>query len=102
MYAGIGGASHVTSVDIAAGAIENCQNNWALNKLSEGGHTGVAGDCHEFLQSSKEKWDVIVVDPPSMAPSEKAKAQAIEKYIKIFQSHQLQSIQPKKSYKLII
>ncbi len=84
IYSGVAGAKKVTSVDIAKAAIDDCQVNWSLNDLSPDSHSGVAKDCHEFLKSSDERFDVIVVDPPSMAPSEKAKPQAIEKYIKIF------------------
>ncbi len=84
IYAGVGGARQVTSVDIAPNAIENAHFNWQLNGLEKACHKGVVKDCYEFLKETKELYDMIMVDPPSMAPNEKSKPQAIKKYTDIF------------------
>jgi 23S rRNA (cytosine1962-C5)-methyltransferase len=87
VYAGSGGARSVTSVDLAAPAIEDAGVNWEINSLPDGAHTGVAGDAFEFLESARKehrRWDLIVVDPPSFAPAEKHVEKATESYIKLF------------------
>ena len=82
--AGLGGATPVASVDIAAGAIEQADANWRLNGLPDGTHQSIATDVFDFLQVEKASWDLIIVDPPSMAHSEEQRGKAREKYSEIF------------------
>ncbi len=85
--AGQGGASQVTSVDIAAPAIEAANIHWELNGLPPN-HTGHASDCFEFLEgalSNKQLWDIVVCDPPSFAPNEKSRERAMAAYAKLAQ-----------------
>lgn len=86
MYAGMGGAQFVASVDISKGAIAQAEENWRYNDLPEAQHKGYAEDVFEFLDSHQEHsdWDMIIVDPPSMTHSEKQKPQAIIKYTEAF------------------
>jgi len=84
IYAGIGGAKSVVSVDISKNAIKMCGENWALNKLEIDRHRGVVQDVFEFLNQYENKFDVVIVDPPSMARSKNQKEMAIKKYIKLF------------------
>ncbi|MCB9073192.1 MAG: class I SAM-dependent rRNA methyltransferase [Bdellovibrionaceae bacterium] len=84
IYAGMGGAKHVTSVDLSEGAIELAKQNWSLNGLSASAHTGIAQDVFEFLKNSHKTWDHIIVDPPSMTHSEQQKKAAQGKYIEAF------------------
>ncbi len=84
--AGIGGAKSVTSVDIARPATENAVLNWKLNDLPDI-HTAVAENCFDFIERSlneDKKWDLVIVDPPSFAPSKKSLDKAINSYEKIF------------------
>jgi 23S rRNA (cytosine1962-C5)-methyltransferase len=82
--AGLGGAKHVTSLDISKGALEVAHQNWCHNKLQENRHQIQAADAFEFIKESREKWDFIIVDPPSMTRSEKTKELATQKYIEVF------------------
>lgn len=85
IYASSGGASQVTSVDISEKATEQLEKNIRLNDVKPESHTVVTEDVFKFMEINKsKKWDLIIVDPPSMAPSESAKPQAIKKYIDIF------------------
>ncbi len=84
--AGLGGARSVTSVDIAKPATENAVLNWSLNNLSDT-HEAVAENCFDFIARNLEagkKWDMVIVDPPSFAPSKKSLDKAINSYEKIF------------------
>ena len=84
VYAGLGGARRVASLDISKGAIEMAEQNWALNSLESGQHQGLCVDVFDYLTQEKERWDHIVVDPPSMSHSEDQKQVAKTKYIQLF------------------
>ncbi len=69
VHALAGGASEVTSIDISAQALEMAKKNAALNKFS-GKHKTMAIDAFEGLESLKrqgQKFDLVVIDPPSFA-----------------------------------
>lgn len=87
IYAGLGKARKVASLDIAKGAIDLANENWRLNGLDPENHTGICMDVFEYLQANKseaEMWDHIIVDPPSMGHSEDNKAIAFAKYVELF------------------
>ena len=86
LHAALGGATHVTSVDIAAPAIAGIAHNLALSGISPAGHEGVTADAFDFFARSKQRgrtWDLVIVDPPSFAPSEKARPAALASYRKL-------------------
>ncbi|MEM7646301.1 MAG: class I SAM-dependent rRNA methyltransferase [Pseudomonadota bacterium] len=82
--AGAGGATQVTSVDIAPEAILMASENWKMNELNPSQHKGESADVFKWIENQSEKWDMVVVDPPSMTHSEKSKNQAIETYTDLF------------------
>ncbi len=85
--AGNGGASHVTSVDISKPAIKQSEINWELNGLTQSSHTACAENVFDFLnrsQENKDKWDIVIVDPPSFSHSKSGFKEAVESYEKIF------------------
>jgi 23S rRNA (cytosine1962-C5)-methyltransferase len=87
VYAGLGGASKVTTVDIAAHAIKASELNWEINLLSPEKHEAICTDAFEFVQEAqknKRLWDIVITDPPSFAPNQKAVEAAKEAYTKIF------------------
>lgn len=87
IYAGLGGASKVTTVDIAPNAIKGAETNWQINHLSSELHDAICVDAFEFVADaikSKKTWDIVITDPPSFAPNQKAVETAREAYTKIF------------------
>lgn len=87
IYAGMGGAREVTTLDLAKPAIESSKENWRLNHLPEAGHHAVVGDVFEFLaeaKQSKRTWDLVVVDPPSFASAERHLEKAKLGYLTMF------------------
>ena len=81
-----GGASHVTSVDIAAPAIAAATRNLAHNALPESVHEGVAQDVFEYLEAQKragKRWDIVIADPPSFASSKAELFGALRAYKKL-------------------
>jgi 23S rRNA (cytosine1962-C5)-methyltransferase len=86
LHAALGGAAHVTSIDVAAPAIAALANNVALSDLPADRHTAIAVDAFDFFAQAaarRERWDLVIVDPPSFAPSEKAKPAALASYRKL-------------------
>ncbi len=84
VYAGLGGATRVASLDVAEGAVRSAERNWALNGLPPEKHEGLAVDVFAYLTGENEKWDHIIVDPPSMGHSEEQKERAVKKYTDLF------------------
>lgn len=84
VYAGLGGAKKVASLDISKGALLLAEENWALNGLDPQLHTSLCVDVFEYLKNQTELWDHILVDPPSMAHAKEQKELAQAKYIELF------------------
>lgn len=85
--AGRGGAEHVTSVDLAAPAVRAAERHWTMNGFDENRHAGVTADVFEFLEAAiqrRERWDLVVVDPPSFAPSQESVPRATAAYTRLF------------------
>lgn len=77
------GASHVTSVDSSALALETLQHNVVLNGYDQSQQTSIQSDVNKQLRQFKEdgkKFDVIVLDPPKYAPSRSALDRAARAY----------------------
>jgi 23S rRNA (cytosine1962-C5)-methyltransferase len=73
----------VTSVDVAAKAHGTAQESFKLAGIPIGPHSFVTADAFAWLAEQKRKghhWDVVISDPPSFAPSERAKPNAISAY----------------------
>ncbi|MDQ3370083.1 MAG: class I SAM-dependent methyltransferase, partial [Myxococcota bacterium] len=86
LHASLGGATRVTSVDIAGPAIAELVRNVALSGLPAAGHEPVAIDAFEFFAragTQRRRWDLVIVDPPSFAPSERARPAALAAYRKL-------------------
>lgn len=86
IHAALGGASRVTSVDLAAPAVETIARNVAHSGLDLASHELVTGDAFDMLARAAQRgrtWDLVIVDPPSFAPSERARPQALAAYRKL-------------------
>jgi 23S rRNA (cytosine1962-C5)-methyltransferase len=71
VYAARGGAMAATDLDISAHALAAAQRNFALNKNFPGvaacHHDTAQGDVFDWLAASAAKFDLVVLDPPSLA-----------------------------------
>ncbi len=54
VYAGVGGAAHVTTVDIGRAALSYADANWRLNGLDPAAHVSAAVDAFEFLDGASK------------------------------------------------
>jgi 23S rRNA (cytosine1962-C5)-methyltransferase len=81
--AGLGGAQHVTTVDVAAPAIALAERSWLVNQLPPERHAARAADVPVLLAEltqSREQFELIVADPPSFAPNAQSKPAALQSY----------------------
>ncbi len=81
-----GGAVEVTSVDSSLEALQNAKENLELNNISTDSVTLIKSDVPTFakhLIDNGELFDVVVVDPPKLAPSRKIFDKAEKKYVNI-------------------
>jgi 23S rRNA (cytosine1962-C5)-methyltransferase len=81
--AALGGAAHVTSVDTAGPAHASAQRSFRANGIDPSAHTFVTGDVFAFLEAAEkrgDRFDLVISDPPSFAPNEKARQRAMVSY----------------------
>jgi len=81
--AALGGARHVTHVDLSADALELARRNVALNGLSESAHTFEEANVFECLRACRDRgasFDLVVLDPPKFADSRGAVMKASRGY----------------------
>lgn len=81
--AALGGARRVVSVDRAAPAIAAARHNFALNGLDPDDHGFFSDDAFTHLSAAAARgvsYDLVIVDPPSFAPTERAVPTALAAY----------------------
>ena len=85
LYAARGGASSVTDLDLSARALAGAERNFALNR----GNAAVARCPRETVRAEAFEWlggnaarrfDLIILDPPSLAKRQAEQAGAIRAY----------------------
>lgn len=85
LYAARGGARSVTDLDISVHALQSAERNFALNaslaSVQACGHESVQADAFECLQQkSPRQFDLVILDPPSLAKREAEKTHALQAY----------------------
>jgi 23S rRNA (cytosine1962-C5)-methyltransferase len=81
--AALGGAMRTVSVDRAAPALETARRTLAANGLDPAAHGQVCEDAFAFLDRAArrgERFGMVVLDPPSFAPSADALERALAAY----------------------
>ncbi len=93
LYAARGGAVSVTDLDISPHALASSDRNFALNlndaAIHRCRHESVKTDVFDWLASpvaSPQSFDLIILDPPSLARRESEREQAIRAYGRLVQS----------------
>jgi 23S rRNA (cytosine1962-C5)-methyltransferase len=86
LYAAAAGATGTDTVDLARPALEAARRNFQLNGLSLERAWFHAMDALAFLEqaaSRGKKWDIVISDPPSFAPSKAALPAARRAYLRL-------------------
>jgi 23S rRNA (guanine2445-N2)-methyltransferase / 23S rRNA (guanine2069-N7)-methyltransferase len=74
VHAAVGGARFSTSVDLSSTYLDWAQRNLARNGVSEHRHRLVRADVVEWLESNREEYDVIFLDPPTFSNSKRTRS----------------------------
>lgn len=92
VYAAAGGATSVTSLDVSAPALAAAEANFALNKdnanVAHAHHKTLVADAFDGLQqlhSVGQRFDLVIVDPPSFAKSAVEVCGALAAYARLTQ-----------------
>jgi 23S rRNA (cytosine1962-C5)-methyltransferase len=85
VYAAAGGAKSTTDLDISANALAAAKRNFQLNRdlpvVAACGHQTIQADAFAWLAAnSRPAYDVVIIDPPSLAKREADKAEALAAY----------------------
>lgn len=98
LYAARGGAKSVTDLDLSVHALASAERNFALNQndpaIARCRHETLQANAFDWLQDGPEKmFDLIVLDPPSLAKKEADRAGAIRAYSNLA-THALRRLRP--------
>lgn len=85
LYAARGGATAVTDVDISTHALESSRRNFGLNQdcpaVAACRHELVQADVFDYLaERAQPQFDLVILDPPSLAKREAERATALRAY----------------------
>ncbi|MDB6034659.1 MAG: SAM-dependent methyltransferase containing domain [Verrucomicrobiales bacterium] len=85
LYAARSGAKSVTDLDISAHALESSRRNFGLNQrireVAQCRHDLIQADTFKWmLQNPESRFDLVVLDPPSLAKRENERDGAIQAY----------------------
>ncbi len=83
VQAALGGARRVVTVDLAAGAVAAARDNFSRSGLEPTAHRFEAADAFEFIareRAAGARYDLVICDPPSFAPSARARGRALDAY----------------------
>jgi 23S rRNA (cytosine1962-C5)-methyltransferase len=88
LYAARGGARAVTDLDLSAHALAAAERNFALNQsdavVAACRHDVIQAEAFEWLAGNSERlYDLIVLDPPSLAKREAERVGALGAYTRL-------------------
>ena len=69
VHAAVGGARFSTSVDLSNTYLDWARRNLALNGISDTRHHLVRADCRAWLRDNRDRYDVVLLDPPTFSNS---------------------------------
>ncbi len=71
VYAAKAGASHSLSIDMSNNYLNWTRHNFQLNEIDAERHELLRADCSEWLKTADERFDCILLDPPSFSNSKR-------------------------------
>jgi len=90
LYAARGGATDVVSLDSSRAALDEARENFALNadvpEIARANHTCVCDDAFSALarlEREKQRFELVVLDPPAFAKSRDEVGSALSAYAKL-------------------
>ncbi|MDB6058537.1 MAG: rRNA ((2)-)-methyltransferase, partial [Verrucomicrobiales bacterium] len=86
VYSARGEAKAVASLDISQHALDSAERNFALNPTLKVQRESIKADAFEWIKDSNRSFDLIILDPPSLAKREAERADAMRAYSKLIGS----------------
>jgi 23S rRNA (cytosine1962-C5)-methyltransferase len=89
LAAALGGATRVANLDLSRRVLDWGQNNYALNGLDVAERDFISGDALEWLPrlaKKEERFELVVLDPPSFATTKTSRFSAQADYGKVAQA----------------
>lgn len=84
LYAARGGARSVTDLDISAHALESAKRHFELNEdhaaIAKVERRQIQADAFEWMEHDPQQYDLIIIDPPSLAKREREREGALRAY----------------------
>lgn len=71
VYALVGGAKKVDTLDISESALDLAKKNIAINGFDASIHSCIKEDAFDFLRNAPLDYDLIILDPPAFAKTKK-------------------------------
>lgn len=71
VHAALGGAAASLSVDLSNTYLDWARRNFQLNGLDDKVHRLIQKDCIQYLRHSKDRFDLIFLDPPTFSNSKR-------------------------------
>ncbi len=93
VYARRGGAERIDTVDSSAQAMKLADRNMELNFGKDARHRGIVADAFDYLETTGEGYDLVVLDPPAFAKHQNALHNALQGY-KRLNARALEMIRP--------
>jgi 23S rRNA (cytosine1962-C5)-methyltransferase len=88
LHAARGGAKSAVDLDISAHALDGARRHFALNRANPAiaacRHETIQADAFDWIEANRlRKFDLVVIDPPSLARRESERAGAIRAYARL-------------------
>ncbi len=83
VYAAVGGARRVISVDSSRVANEITRKNILRNGLEAEEHPVITSNCFDYLRKTTDIFDLVILDPPAFAKSRTDVTRAVRAYREI-------------------
>lgn len=71
VQAALGGARSSLSIDLSNTYLDWARRNFQLNELDQNRHRLIQKDCIQYLRHSKDRFDLIFLDPPTFSNSKR-------------------------------
>lgn len=84
VYAALAGARETVNIDVSGPALETAKRNFQLNNLPFKNHRFFSKDVFDALtefEKNKEKFDVIILDPPAFVKNQKSLKKGLAGYL---------------------
>jgi 23S rRNA (cytosine1962-C5)-methyltransferase len=78
-----GNAKSITSIDSSLQSLNWSKEILRENNFSENDINFICEDVFSFFESNKKKWDIVIIDPPAFAKSQKDISNALKAYEKL-------------------